>query len=207
MKIQNYGEWKGDKRRGHHPPACTCFRCNEERRVEEAAKEEERRVKEYDRRVAEAEARGGSGKQQNKPIRTAPKERAQAPTQPQSSQPSQGQRNRAGQSSQPHQTSSQQRASQAVRQSVAGTRPAVPTRPTPSPRRPRKQESKFFGISRTVTTSALRYAVALHALGIAGLVVYALVQGGAQNVMPTLDGAAEAYVGAWRLMGTKIGVA
>ena len=42
MKIQNYGGWKGDKRGGHHPPACTCYRCNEERRQLKASKEEER---------------------------------------------------------------------------------------------------------------------------------------------------------------------
>ena len=51
MKIQNYGDWKGDKRGGHHPPACTCYRCNEERWRIEASKEEERRVAEYDRQV------------------------------------------------------------------------------------------------------------------------------------------------------------
>ena len=52
MKIQNYGNWKGDKRGGHHPPACTCYRCNEQRLEEEAAQEEARRVAEYDRQVA-----------------------------------------------------------------------------------------------------------------------------------------------------------
>ena len=52
LKIQNYGEWEGDKPGGYHPPACTCVKCNEERRQLEASQEEERRVKEYDRRVA-----------------------------------------------------------------------------------------------------------------------------------------------------------
>ena len=60
MKIQNYGDWQGDKPGGHHPPACTCYRCNEERRQLEAAKEEERRVAEYDRRMAESQAQGRS---------------------------------------------------------------------------------------------------------------------------------------------------
>ena len=31
LGIQNYGEWEGDKPAGHHPPACTCYRCNEGR--------------------------------------------------------------------------------------------------------------------------------------------------------------------------------
>ena len=31
LKVQNYGEWDGERRnqRGYHPPACTCYRCNE----------------------------------------------------------------------------------------------------------------------------------------------------------------------------------
>lgn len=31
LKVQNYGEWDGERRNlsGHHPPACTCYRCNE----------------------------------------------------------------------------------------------------------------------------------------------------------------------------------
>ena len=52
LKIPNYGDWEGDKRGGHHPPACTCYDCNEERRRLEASKEEEHRAAEYDRRVA-----------------------------------------------------------------------------------------------------------------------------------------------------------
>ena len=67
LKIQNYGDWAGDKRGGHHPPACTCYGCNEERRrLEaslEASKEEERRVAEYDRRVAQTHPQGRSQEQ------------------------------------------------------------------------------------------------------------------------------------------------
>ena len=37
LKIPNYGEWAGDKKGGHHPPACTCFQCNEQRNKETAA--------------------------------------------------------------------------------------------------------------------------------------------------------------------------
>ncbi len=29
LRIGNYGEWSGDRPGGHHPPACTCFDCNE----------------------------------------------------------------------------------------------------------------------------------------------------------------------------------
>lgn len=31
LKVPNYGEWDGELRnqRGYHPPACTCYRCNE----------------------------------------------------------------------------------------------------------------------------------------------------------------------------------
>ena len=56
MRTQNYGDWKGDRPGGHHPPTCTCYRCNEEKRQLEPAKEEERRVAEYDKRVAEGQA-------------------------------------------------------------------------------------------------------------------------------------------------------
>ena len=31
LKIQNYGDWDGETKRGHHPPNCTCYGCNEER--------------------------------------------------------------------------------------------------------------------------------------------------------------------------------
>ena len=50
MKIPNYGETPGDGP-GYHPPACTCFACNEVRLRREASQEEERRAAEYDRRV------------------------------------------------------------------------------------------------------------------------------------------------------------
>ena len=26
LKIQDYGDWEGDKSGGRHPPACTCVR-------------------------------------------------------------------------------------------------------------------------------------------------------------------------------------
>ena len=29
LKIQNYGNWEGDRKGGHHPPNCTCYGCNE----------------------------------------------------------------------------------------------------------------------------------------------------------------------------------
>ena len=32
LKVTNYGEWEGD-RQGYHPPACTCYSCNEAKRA------------------------------------------------------------------------------------------------------------------------------------------------------------------------------
>ena len=69
LKIPNYGDWAGDKEGGHHPPACTCYGCNEERRRLEASKEEERRAAEYDRRVARTRTQGrnqGQGRTQGR---------------------------------------------------------------------------------------------------------------------------------------------
>jgi DNA mismatch repair ATPase MutL len=198
MKIQNYGDWKGDKPGGHHPPACTCYRCNEERRRLEASKEEERRVKEYDRRVGENQTRSAAGKQQSSPNRSPSQSRGSPRNQPRGSRSNQSSRNRASQSDQPSRTNSQQRAAEAVQQSKVGARPVARAWPTPSSRRPGRQRSKVVALLRVVTASALRYVLALHAAAVVGLVVYALTQGGAPNVMPTLHGAAEAYVNAWR---------
>ena len=196
MKIQNYGDWKGDKPGGHHPPACTCYRCNEERRqleaFLEAFKEEEHRVVEYDRRVEEGKARSRDKKQQGRPSRSPSRNQTSARGRPRSSQP--------------RQTGSQRRAGEAVRQSVAGARPTVRTRPAPSPQRPRKQQGRVFEVSRAVTASALRYALVLHTVAAVGLAVYALTQGGPSNVLPTLDGAADAYVQAWRSVGNVAGL-
>ena len=65
-KIQNYDDFK--EKRGYHPPACTCYQCNEERLAREAAEEEDRRVAEYDRRVAESEARNqAQSRMRNRP--------------------------------------------------------------------------------------------------------------------------------------------
>ena len=69
MRIQNYGDWDGDRPGGHHPPACACYRCNEERRELKAAKEEERCIAEYDRRMEESQAQG---RRQRAPYATAP---------------------------------------------------------------------------------------------------------------------------------------
>ena len=185
MKIQNYGDWKGDKPGGHHPPACTCYRCNEERRQLEAFKEEEHRVE-------ESKARSRDKKQQGRPSRSPSRNQTSARGRPRSSQP--------------RQTGSQRRAGEAVRQSVAGARPTVRTRPAPSPQRPRKQQGRVFEVSRAVTASALRYALVLHTVAAVGLAVYALTQGGPSNVLPTLDGAADAYVQAWRSVGNVAGL-
>ena len=37
LRISNYGNWEGERPDGHHPPACTCVACNEERHRQEAA--------------------------------------------------------------------------------------------------------------------------------------------------------------------------
>ena len=206
MKIQNYGDWRGDKPGGHHPPACTCYRCNEERRRLEASKEEELRVKEYDRRVAETQGRSGGGKRQGSPNRSQSQGRAPARTQSQGSRSNQSSHNRASHSGQPPKTNSQRRAAEAIRQSKLGARPSTRAHLVPSFRVPDRRRGKIFESSRAVTASALRYALALHAAAAVGLVVYALTQGGAPNVMPTLDGATEAYVNAWRSVGNMAGL-
>ena len=137
LKIQNYGEWKGDGPRGHHPPACTCYRCNEQRQAEEAGQEEERRAKEYDRRAAENQARSKGGKQQSSPspknpVNPAPKpsSRGRAPSRSQPQSTRSGQGNRTSRPSQSPQTGSQRRAAEAVRKSDLGARLAVHWRPS-----------------------------------------------------------------------------
>ena len=78
MKIQNFGEWEGDRRGGHHPPACTCVVCTE-RRLGRGADEETHRAREYDRRVRQSRARGqgqrppGDRPPQNRPPHTLSK--------------------------------------------------------------------------------------------------------------------------------------
>ena len=93
LRIQNYGDGENEKRRklrGYHPPACTCFACNEEQLTAEAAKEEERRVAEYDRRVASSQAPSqsqvGPGQIRNlspQPSRPAPSNPASGHNSPQ----------------------------------------------------------------------------------------------------------------------------
>ncbi len=184
LKIPNYGDWGGDGVRGYHPPACTCYRCNEERRRVETSKEEERRVAEYDRRVAENQ----------KPTKDDQNKRGKnKPTRP-----------GGGQSS--PRTTSQRRAAEAVDQSVAGARPVARARTNVGRSTAPREESKALRMSRAVTASAIRYALALHVAAIVGLAAYGLVQGGTSNVMPTLNGATTAYVQAWNTMGAMIGL-
>ena len=75
LKIQNYGDWEGDKSGGHHPPACTCVQCTEQR----LRLEEERRAEEYDRRVAQSGQRGRqqSPRGQQPPLGRRPREQGQ----------------------------------------------------------------------------------------------------------------------------------
>ena len=184
LRIQNYGEWRGDRRGGHHPPACTCYRCNEERRRIEASKEEERRVAEYDRRVAGSRRRAQASQNEKGTPRS----------------------NRSGGSGTRPQTSSQLRVAEAVQQSMAGAQPATQSVGRQRQGSSRRREGKLYGLSKAVTASALRYALALHAAAVVGLLVYALIQGGTPNVMPTLDSAAEAYIDAWRSIGNTAGL-
>ena len=142
--------------------------------------------------TVEEAARSRDKKQQGRPSRSPSRNQTSARGRPRSSQP--------------RQTGSQRRAGEAVRQSVAGARPTVRTRPAPSPQRPRKQQGRVFEVSRAVTASALRYALVLHTVAAVGLAVYALTQGGPSNVLPTLDGAADAYVQAWRSVGNVAGL-
>lgn len=122
LKVTNYGEWEGD-RRGYHPPACTCYSCNEAKRA-----------------VPETPIRP--------PAASDPAAMPQAQRQP---------------------------------NKPAGTRPA---------RRPFRAMGRIIG-------SALRYAIALHAAAIAGLAIYAIIQDGAEGIVPALSAAWDAYAGAW----------
>ena len=59
MRIPNYGDSGNERRRklgGYHPPACTCYRCNEERRAKETAEEEERRAAALERLIEREDA-------------------------------------------------------------------------------------------------------------------------------------------------------
>ncbi len=120
LKIQNYGEWAGDKRGGHHPPACTCFNCNERKR-------------------------------------------------------------------------SRPRSVASPRRPLGRPAPRVAVEPI----RPR---TSGFGMFRHVVATAIRYTVALHAVGLAGLVVYGLTQGGTSDVGPVLSSAGDAYIQAWLIL-------
>ena len=209
MKIQNYGEWKGDKPGGHHPPACTCYRCNEERRRLEASKEEERRVKEYDRRVAETQARSGGGKQQSSPNPSPSQDRAPARSQPQSSRSNQGSRNRASQSSQSPRTSSRSGRTDGRRQLSVSQR-QVPARNAAS-KAPETAEQGVRDVEGHYCLGvALRYRATRGGGCRSGGIRFgsgvAPHHGGAPSMMPTLDGASEAYVHAWRTAGALVGL-
>ena len=127
LRIENYGEWRGDRRGGHHPPACTCYRCNEERRRVEASKQEERRVAEYDRRVAENQRITKAGQNMRRNTK---------PTSPGGGQLS-------------PRTTSQRRAAEAVNQSVASTRSAAKSRPTSRRRSLRSSKVSCLGCPGT----------------------------------------------------------
>ena len=218
LKIQNYGDWKGDKPGGHHPPACTCYQCNEERRQAEASEEEERRVKEYDRRTAETQARSGGEKPKSN--RSPSQSQTPAPSLPQrwhsnQSSPSQSSKTPApsqpSQPNQPPQASPQQQAPkpEIIRQSEPEVVvwPATPPQKPQKPQKPqRRQGRRVLETLKAITASALRYALALHTAAVMGLVGYALIQGGAPNLVPTLDSAALVYAQAWHEVGAMAGL-
>ena len=53
LRLGNYGEWEGDRPGGHHPPACTCYECNEGRNRRNAAETSAR----YDARLRAVQRR------------------------------------------------------------------------------------------------------------------------------------------------------
>ncbi len=139
LKVPNYGEWEGD-RRGYHPPACTCYSCNEAKGREQG-NQPQAGVGPAEEAVSQAEAvvrQAASAPAYSAPARTAASK-------------------------------------------TAGTQTA---------RRP-------FRAARLIVGAALRYAIVIHAVTIAGLVVYAIVQGGTDGVAPALSTAWDAYAGAW----------
>ena len=133
LKVTNYGEWEGD-RQGYHPPACTCYSCNE-------------------------------AKRDGREIRPAPQTVSVPAAIPAAMPQAQRQPNKP-----------------------AGTRPA---------RRPFRAMGRSIG-------AALRYAIALHAAAIAGLAIYAVVQDGAEGIVPALSTAWDAYVEAWAAVAQAV---
>ena len=77
MKVPNYGQWEGDQPGGHHPPACTCYACNELKLRRQTAEEEQRRSAEYERRIAQVQQHGRPGSSTLRPRRSNPGRRQQ----------------------------------------------------------------------------------------------------------------------------------
>lgn len=131
-KIQNYDDF-GEKE-GYHPPACTCVQCNEERRDREAAEEEDRRVAEYDRRIAESEARSqAQSRMRNRPKGFPPS--TYKPSTPPDTPPS------------PAPPAPQQPSSQGHASSQPPGR-NQPSHPRPQPPRPQPQPTSGTGQNR-----------------------------------------------------------
>ena len=81
MKIHNYGEYEKSRLRGYHPPACTCYRCNEAKAAALASEAEDKAVAEYDRRTGRENTERVERALGLKPLRPA-EETSTAQTQP-----------------------------------------------------------------------------------------------------------------------------
>ena len=166
LKIQNYGEWEGD-RPGYHPPACTCYECNEGRRRQKAAAA-----------IRQAEE---SIRQPAAPFPTA-KEITRRPATPVSSTKKSIQRP----------TPPPVSPTPIHRDLPRRTRAK-----TPPTHHKQRRGNRVFRVSRTAITTALRYTLALHTVTLAALVIYTVIQGGTSDVPPMLTSAGKAYAGAW----------
>ena len=254
MKIPNYGGGEHDRLPGYHPPACTCYDCNEgRRRQEEVRRKAEadarreaaiREAEEAVRKLAPAKTHTPAGPARPRGLTISNYTHESATltwTDPGDSTITGYQIlrrvrgpgtdfapmvddtgttdttyvdhtvvpktlyayqikaiNAVGLSSQRHVANVDIPAP--PESSPAPARPASSRRTkaqTPPAHRGRRQESRVFRVSRLITATALRYALALHVATLAALAVYTIIQNGFTGVLPMLADAADAYAGAW----------
>ena len=196
LKVQNYGEWLGDKPGGHHPPACTCVDCNEGRKQQEAA-------------IGDQRAKDAAVRQAEDALRQAARPRAKhaaKPKQPPAKPKSVAQPKTTAQPrsvAQPK-TTAQPRSVAQPRRPLVRPAPAQSTQAAVLPRRRyRRRERPPSNLLRRITATTLRYALAVHVATVAGLAVYTVIQAGAADVLPTLADAGEAYGTAWASMVSR----
>lgn len=137
-RIQNYSEWDG-RPPGYHPPACTCYQCNEGR----LRQSDEGHKRQATARLAAAAARSNKHSTATPPVRA------------------------------------------------------------PSHRGHTRQAWK---VTRRIVTMAICYALALHVITLAALVIYTIFLEETQGVLLMLNNAGEAYVNAWRSAIASIGL-